>query len=83
MHEIINRGSFCPYQLLLRLTAYVVKTFCAIQKIDGIDIDQNVINQSMNWLATKQNANGSIEVSDMIFYSMIRFTLVRVSVYVQ
>ncbi|XP_028394711.1 complement C3-like [Dendronephthya gigantea] len=42
------------------LTAFVMKTFCAIQKLDGIDIDQNVIDTGIHWLTSRQRADGAI-----------------------
>ncbi|CAB4045644.1 complement C3-like, partial [Paramuricea clavata] len=48
------------------LTAFVIKTFCAIQKLDGVDIDQNVINTAINWLASRQRADGAIPESNPV-----------------
>ncbi|CAB4009200.1 complement C3-like, partial [Paramuricea clavata] len=50
------------------LTAFVIKTFCAIQKLDGIDIDQNVINTAINWLASRQRADGAIPESNPVVH---------------
>ena len=51
------------FLIFFRLTAFVIKTFCAIQKLDGIDIDQNVINTAINWLSSRQRADGAIPES--------------------
>ena len=51
---------FLSVFVAIRLTAFVVKTFCAIQKLDGIDVDVNVISTAINWLTTKQRGDGAI-----------------------
>ncbi|XP_046864625.1 complement C3-like [Xenia sp. Carnegie-2017] len=50
------------------LTAFVVKTFCAIQKLDGIDVDVNVISTAINWLKTKQRGDGAIIESHPVIH---------------
>ena len=53
------------------LTAFVVKTFCAIQKLDGVDIDQNVINTALTWLTSRQRADGAvIETNPVVHQEM-------------
>ena len=46
----------------------MIKTFCAIKKLDGIDIDQNVINTAINWLSSRQRADGAIPDSNPVIH---------------
>ncbi len=62
--------------LYFRLTAFVVKTFCAIQKLDGVDIDQNVINTAITWLASRQRADGAIPESTPVVHQEMDVSLV-------
>ena len=56
------------FSVFQRLTAFVIKTFCAIKKLDGIDIDQNVIDTAINWLSSRQRADGAIPESHPVYH---------------
>ncbi|XP_063409247.1 venom factor-like [Mytilus trossulus] len=51
------------------LTAFVIKVFC--QAKTYIDIDQNIICTGMQWLFTKQNANGSFSETSPVYHKEI------------
>ena len=38
----------------------MIKTFCAIQNLGGVDIDENVICSAISWLSSVQRADGAI-----------------------
>lgn len=63
------------FHAFYRLTAFVMKTFCAIQKLDGIDIDQNVIDTAIIWLTSRQRADGAIPESNPVIHQEMDVSL--------
>ena len=54
----------------------MVKTFCAIQKLDGVDIDQNVINTALTWMTSRQRADGAIIETNPVIHQEMDVCLV-------
>ena len=56
----------------LRLTAFVMRVFCKAQQFDGVNIDENLICESVGWLIQNQRADGALpEVHDVIHGKMV------------
>ena len=54
-----------------RLTAFVMRVFCAAQKFGGISIDEDLICESVTWLVKNQRADGAFpERHDVVHKSM-------------
>ena len=45
---------------LLRLTAFVMRVFCKAQQFAGVNIDENLVCDSIDWLITNQRADGAL-----------------------
>lgn len=61
-----------PYFLLFRLTAFVLKVFCQASKFDGVQIDQDLLCRSVDWLVQNQRADGAFpEVRAVIHKEMV------------
>lgn len=55
-----------------RLTAFVVKVFCAARKFDGVAIDDHLVCDSMKWLISNQRLDGAFpEVHDLVHKSLL------------
>lgn len=58
-----------PY---IRLTAFVMRVFCKAQEFAGVNIDENVVCQSVGWLIQNQRADGALpEVNHVIHREMV------------
>ena len=59
--------------LILRLTAFVMRVFCHAQKFDGVNIDEKLVCDSVNWLIQNQRAaDGALpEVYAVIHSEMV------------
>jgi hypothetical protein len=56
---LFSRLSAFFFFLYFRLTAFVLKVFCQASKFDGVQIDQNLLCQSVQWLVQNQRADGA------------------------
>ena len=55
-----------------RLTAFVMRVFCKAQQFAGVNIDENVVCQSVGWLIANQRGDGSLpEVHAVIHKEMV------------
>lgn len=56
-----------------RLTAFVARVFCAAQnEFDGIEIDENLVCDSVSWMLENQRQDGAFpEMKDIIHKSMM------------
>ena len=43
----------------LRLTAFVMKVFCQAMKFTGVNIDENLVCESVSWLIQNQRGDGA------------------------
>lgn len=55
-----------------RLTAFAARVFCAAQNLDGIEIDDSLVCDSVSWILENQRQDGAFpELKDIIHKSMM------------
>ena len=55
-----------------RLTAFVMRVFCKAQQFAGVNIDENLVCESVNWLLQNQRADGALpEVLSVLHREMV------------
>ena len=56
----------------LRLTSFVMRVFCKAQQFAGVNIDENLVCDSVGWLIGNQRADGALpEVNAVIHREMV------------
>ena len=76
---------FCIFFLTSRLTAFVMRVFCEAQQFAGVNIDENLVCESVNWLLQTQRGDGSIpEVHAVAHREMVvRFYIHRLPLFLE
>ena len=69
--------SKCEILFVLRLTAFVMRVFCKIQEFPGIDIDEKLLCDSVNWLIQNQRADGALPEINMVIHREMVVRYVR------
>jgi len=58
--------------IFLRLTAFVMRVFCQAQQFAGVNIDEDLVCDSVDWLIANQRADGALpEVNAVIHREMV------------
>ena len=58
--------------LTLRLTSFVMKVFCKANEFDGVNIDENMVCESVDWLIQNQRGDGALpEVNAVIHREIV------------
>ncbi|XP_027048067.1 ophiophagus venom factor-like [Pocillopora damicornis] len=50
------------------LTAFVMRVFCEAQQFDGVNIDEEMVCQSVDWLVGNQRADGALPEVQMVYH---------------
>lgn len=60
------------FLLILRLTAFVMRVFCKAQQFAEVNIDENLVCESVSWLLENQRGDGALpEVFGVIQGKMV------------
>ena len=60
------------FLLTLRLTAFVMRVFCKAQQFTGVNIDEDLVCESVSWLIENQRGDGALpEVYRVIHGEMV------------
>ena len=51
-----------------RLTAFVMRVFCEAQQFDGVNIDEEMVCQSVDWLVGNQRVDGALPEVQMVYH---------------
>ena len=54
--------------LTLRLTSFVMRVFCKANEFDGVNIDENLVCESVAWLMQKQRTDGAVPEVNPVFH---------------